>query len=85
MKKVSRYLYESVKYALENRYEALKYALQFARGMDDNLADKFVGMYVNELTLDYGEDGRKAVQLFLDLGFERGLIPNKVKVEFVEY
>ena len=85
MKKVSRYLYESVKYALENRYEALKYALQFARGMDDNLADKFVGMYVNELTLDYGEDGRKAVQLFLDLGFERVLIPNKVKVEFVEY
>ncbi len=85
MKKVSRYLYESVKYALENRYEALKYALQFARGMDDNLADKFVGMYVNELTLDYGEDGRKAVQLFLDLGFEKGLIPNKVKVEFVEY
>ena len=84
MKKVSRYLYESVKYALENRYEALKYALQFARGMDDNLADKFVGMYVNELTLDYGEDGRKAVQLFLDLGFERGLIPNKVKVEFVD-
>jgi len=47
MKKVSRYLYESVKYALENRYEALKYALQFARGMDDNLADKFVGMYGN--------------------------------------
>ena len=85
MKKVSRYLYESVKYALENRYEALKYALQFARGMDDNLANKFVGMYVNELTLDYGEDGRKAVQLFLDLGFEKGLIPNKVKVEFVEY
>lgn len=85
IKKVSRYLHESIKYALEHRDEALKYALQFARGMDNNLADKFVGMYVNELTLDYGENGRKAVQLFLDLGFERGLIHKKVKVEFAEY
>ncbi|MFN3134748.1 MAG: menaquinone biosynthesis family protein [Candidatus Kryptonium sp.] len=85
IKKVSRYLHDSIKYALEHRNEALKYALQFARGMDDNLADKFVGMYVNELTLDYGENGRKAVQLFLDLGFERGLIHKKVKVEFAEY
>ncbi len=85
IKQVAKYLYESIKYALENRNEALEYALKFARGMDDKLADKFVGMYVNELTLDYSEEGRKAVQLFLDMGYERGLIPNKVKVEFAEY
>ncbi len=85
IKQVAKYLYESIKYALENRNKALEYALKFARGMDDKLADKFVGMYVNELTLDYGKEGRKAVQLFLDLGYEKGLIPNKVKVEFAEY
>ncbi|MCS7229391.1 MAG: MqnA/MqnD/SBP family protein [Candidatus Kryptonium sp.] len=84
IKRISKYLYESIKFALENRAQALGYALQFARGMDDNLADKFVGMYVNELTLDYGESGRRAVQLFLDIGFERGLIPRKVKVEFAD-
>lgn len=85
IKEVSRYVYESIKYAIENRNEALEYALKFARGMNDKLADKFIGMYVNEFTLNYGEEGRKAVQLFLDMGFERGLIPKKVKVEFVEY
>lgn len=85
IKQVAKYLYESIKYALQNRNEALGYALKFARDMDDKLADKFVGMYVNELTLDYGEEGRKAVQLFLDMGYERGLIPHKVKVEFAEY
>ncbi len=85
MKDISRCLYDSIKYALEHREEALEYALQFARDMDSELADKFVGMYVNELTLDYGEDGKKAVQLFLDMGFERKLIPKKVEVEFIEY
>lgn len=85
IREISKYVYESIKYSIENRNEALKYALKFARGMDDNLADKFIGMYVNELTLDYGEEGRKAVQLFLDMGFEKGLIPKRVKVEFAEY
>lgn len=85
MKDISRCLYDSIKYALEHKEEALEYALRFARDMDNELADKFVGMYVNELTLDYGEDGRRAVQLFLDIGFERKLIPKKVEVEFIEY
>ncbi len=85
IKRVARYLRDSIKYAIDNKDEALEYALQFARGMSIELADEFVRMYVNELTLDYGEDGRKAVELFLDMGFEKGVIPKKVKVEFVEY
>lgn len=85
IKKVARCLRDSIKYAMENKIEALQYALEFARGMDSELADKFVGMYVNELTLDYGENGRRAVELFLDMGFEKGVIPKKVKVEFAEY
>ncbi len=80
---VSRLLKASIQYALEHREEALNYAMQFARDMDKDLADKFVGMYVNDLTLDYGEDGRRAVQLLLDEGYERGIIPKKVQVEFV--
>lgn len=83
-RKVSRLLHESIKYALENREEALSYAMQFARDLPEELADRFVGMYVNDVTLDYGEDGRRAVQLLLDRAHERGLIPNKVDVEFVE-
>jgi 1,4-dihydroxy-6-naphthoate synthase len=81
--KVSRLLRESIRYALEHREEALAYAMQFARDLPEELADRFVGMYVNEVTLDYGEDGRRAVQLLLDRAFERGLIPKKVEVEFV--
>jgi 1,4-dihydroxy-6-naphthoate synthase len=81
--KVSRLLHESIRYALEHREEALSYAMQFARDMPEHLADRFVGMYVNDVTLDYGEDGRRAVRLLLDRAFERGLIPNKVEVEFV--
>jgi 1,4-dihydroxy-6-naphthoate synthase len=81
--KVSRLLHESIRYALEHREEALGYAMQFARDMPEHLADRFVGMYVNDVTLDYGEDGRRAVQLLLDRAFERGLIPKKVEVEFV--
>ena len=73
---------DSIKYALENREEALAYAMQFARDLPTELADRFVGMYVNEVTLDYGEDGRRAVQLLLDRAFDAGLIPNKVEAEF---
>jgi 1,4-dihydroxy-6-naphthoate synthase len=85
MWRVSHLLRESIRYALEHRNEALDYALEFARGMESRrgLADRFVGMYVNSRTLDYGDDGRRAVQLFLDKGFEQGIIPHKVKVDFI--
>lgn len=84
MKEVSRLLKASIQHALDNREDALNYALTFARGMDPKMADKFVGMYVNNLTLDYGADGRKAIQLLLDEGYEKGIIPNKVTVEFID-
>jgi len=83
MKKVSRYLHESILYSMENREDALQYALQFARDMAPELADRFVAMWVNDLTLDYGERGREAVRKLLDLGHERGIIPHKVDIEFV--
>lgn len=84
-KRVSHLLRESIRYSLEHREEALDYAMEYARGLETerNLADRFVGMYVNQRTLDYGEDGRRSVQLFLDKGFEAGVIPHKVNVEFV--
>jgi 1,4-dihydroxy-6-naphthoate synthase len=78
-----RLMRESIQYALDNHEEALSYALQFARDIDQRLAEKFVGMYVNHYTLDAGEVVPNAVQKLLDLGHEAGLIPNKVEVEFV--
>ena len=84
MRRVSHVLRESIRYGLAHREEALDYALQFARDMERRLADRFVGMYVNDLTLDYGERGRAAVRRLLDMGHERGLIPHRVEVEFVE-
>jgi 1,4-dihydroxy-6-naphthoate synthase len=63
--------------------EALSYAMQFARDLDAQLADKFVGMYVNERTLDYGEDGREAVRRLLDMGHKAGIIPQRPRVEWV--
>ncbi len=83
IKEVSDLLHKSISYSLANREDALQYALQFARDMEPELADRFVGMWVNELTLDYTERGREAVRLLLDEGFEKGIIPNKVPVEFV--
>ena len=80
---VSRLIKESIQYGLSHREEALAYALAFGRGLDDSQADEFVGMYVNERTLDYGEDGRKAVQLLLDRGHEAGIIPHQVAVDFI--
>jgi len=76
-------LRDSIQHALDHREEALEYAMQFARDLDTNLANRFVGMYVNERTLDYGEDGRLAIRKLLDLGFERGIIPIKSDVQFV--
>ncbi len=83
-KKAAYYLKKSIAYSLEHREEALEYALSFARGMDTNLADKFVGMYVNDWTLDYGKKGKEAIQLFLDLAFERSLLPERCSAEFIE-
>ncbi len=80
---VARAIRESVSYALEHREEALNYALQFARDMDTDLADKFVGMYVNKWTLGYGERGRAAVQLLLDRGYQAGVIPGPIKAEYL--
>jgi 5,8-dihydroxy-2-naphthoate synthase len=76
-------LRDSIQYALDNREEALQYAMQFARDLDPQLADKFVGMYVNERTLDYGKDGREAIVKLLEMGYDAGIIPNKASVEFV--
>jgi 1,4-dihydroxy-6-naphthoate synthase len=78
-----RLMRESIQYALDNRDEALEYALQFARDMDPRLAEKFVGMYVNHYTLDAGEVIPKAVQKLFDLGFECGLLPYRLEAEFV--
>ena len=78
-----RMMRDSIQYALDNHAEALEYAMQFARDMEARLADKFVGMYVNHYTLDAGEVVPKAAQKLLDMGFEAGIIPKKVEVEFV--
>ena len=80
---VSELLRESIRYSLDNREDALQYALQFARDMDPGLADRFVAMWVNELTLDYSERGREGVRRLLAEGHERGLIPHKVDIQFV--
>ncbi len=84
MKQVSKHLHRSIVYSLENREDALSYAMQFARDMPPELADRFVGMWVNDLTLDYGERGREGVRLLLREGFEKGIIPKYVEVEFVD-
>jgi len=84
MVRISRLLRKSIAYALKHRKAALDHAMQYGRGLTKKQADEFVGMYVNQRTLDYGEDGRRAVRLFLDRGFEAGIIPRKVRVDFVE-
>lgn len=78
-----RLMRESIRYALENHEEALNYAMQFARDMEAPLAEKFVGMYVNHYTLDAGDVLPRAAQKLLDLGYEAGVIPHRVEVEFV--
>ena len=83
IRRVSAHLHESIRYSLEHRQDALDYAMQFARDMDKGLADRFVGMWVNQLTLDYTERGRTAVQRLLDEGAARGVIPRRVEAEFV--
>lgn len=80
---ISDILTASIRYSLDHRAEAVQHALQFARDMGRDLADKFVGMYVNHWTLDYGERGRKSIQLFLNRAYEQGVIPHQQKLEFV--
>jgi 1,4-dihydroxy-6-naphthoate synthase len=80
--KISRMLHDSIAYALSHREEALDYAMKYSRGLDRRKADRFVGMYVNDLTLDYGDRGRTAVQLLMDLAYDKRYIPSKVTVEW---
>jgi 1,4-dihydroxy-6-naphthoate synthase len=79
---VSKMLHDSIAHALAHRQEAVEYALQFGRGLDRAKTDRFVGMYVNDLTLSYGERGRKGVERLMNEAFEKGLIPQRVPVEF---
>ena len=82
--KISRHLRDSIAYGLQHRVGALDHAMQYARGLDRSKADTFVGMYVNDWTLDYGERGRQAVRLFLQRGVEAGFVKKAVTVEFVD-
>src|SRR5947207_8725942 len=82
-KTISDILTASIRYSLDHRAEAVQHALHFARGMGRDLADKFVGMYVNHWTLDYGDNGRESIRRFLGRAFERGLIPRRQELEFV--
>lgn len=83
MPAVTAALRESIQYGLDHREEALSYAMQFARDLDTQSADKFVGMYVNERTLDYGPDGREAVRRLLDMGHKAGIIALEARVDWV--
>jgi 1,4-dihydroxy-6-naphthoate synthase len=83
-REVSRWLHRSIEFSMENRRDALAYAMQFAREMPVETADRFVAMWVNKSTLGYTERDRQAVQLMLDEGYHKGVIPSQVKVEFVE-
>ena len=82
-RKISDILTASIQFSLDHRAEAVQHALQYARDMGRDLADKFVGMYVNHWTLDYGERGRESIRRFLGQAFERGLIPHRQELEFV--
>jgi 1,4-dihydroxy-6-naphthoate synthase len=84
MKIVTKAVKDSIQHALDNREPALEYAMQFARDLDPRLANRFVSMYVNDRTLDYGPDGREAIKKLLDLGYERGIIPIAPQVEFID-
>ena len=84
MHEVSMALRDSIQYALDHRDEALEYAMQFARDLDRQLAGRFVSMYVNERTLDYGIEGRQAIMRLLEMGYEQGIIPHRPRVEFID-
>jgi 1,4-dihydroxy-6-naphthoate synthase len=84
MKVVTKLLQDGIKYSLAHRTEALEYAMQFARELRKEQADKFVGMYVNDLTVDYGENGREALRRLFKMAFDKGIINREIKVEFVD-
>jgi 1,4-dihydroxy-6-naphthoate synthase len=81
---ISKALRDSIQHALDHREQALEYAMQFARDLDSTMASRFVSMYVNERTLDYGPDGRQAIRRLLEMGHERGIIPIAPRVDFVD-
>jgi 1,4-dihydroxy-6-naphthoate synthase len=83
MQRVSKCLHASIEYSMANREDALAYAMQFARDMQPELADRFVAMWVNDLTLDYGDRGREGVKRLLEEGYKAGIIPHEVEVDFV--
>jgi 1,4-dihydroxy-6-naphthoate synthase len=80
---VTQALRDSIQHALDHREAALEYSMQFARDLDPQLANRFVSMYVNERTLNYGEDGKEGIRKLLTMGYERGIIPTPVQVDFV--
>jgi 1,4-dihydroxy-6-naphthoate synthase len=84
IREVARLVSESVRYGLDHREETLLYATQFSRGLDPVTTDRFITMYVNDWTLDYGDRGRRAVQQLLDRGFESGVLPERIQAQFVE-
>ena len=84
MRVTTKAIRDSIRHGLDHRESALQYAMQFARDLDPGLADKFVGMYVNERTLDYGRDGRAAIEKLLAMGHERGVIPEVAKLDWIE-
>lgn len=84
MKIVTKAVRDSIQHGLDHREQALEYAMQFARDLDSSEANRFVSMYVNERTLDYGPDGRKAIAKLLEMGHERGIIPIAPKIEFID-
>jgi 1,4-dihydroxy-6-naphthoate synthase len=82
IERVSRLLRESIEYGLANREVAVRHSMKYGRGMEESLTDKFVGMYVNDYTIDYGDSGREAVRLLLERGYDAGIIPRAVELEF---
>ena len=83
MSRIARDIRDSIQYGLDHREEAMAYALQFARGLDTQRIDRFIGMYVNDLTLDYGSEGKKAVKKLLSEAYKKKIIPERVALEFV--
>jgi 1,4-dihydroxy-6-naphthoate synthase len=83
MTRVSQDIRRSIQYGLDHREEAVDYAMQFSRGLDKHKADRFIGMYVNSLTLDYGEQGKEGVRRLLAEAHKQKIIPSKVRLEFV--
>jgi 1,4-dihydroxy-6-naphthoate synthase len=82
IERVSKLLRESIEYGLANRGVAVRHSMKYGRGMEESLTDKFVGMYVNDYTIDYGDSGREAVRLLLERGYAGGIIPRPVELEF---